>query len=108
MEIMRIASAAAAAAESAEAKNHESADNVSSSPPLPNSPALQNTTAAVGSLLAQLCPTPKSILCKMQAGNDCQTKIDCARYDAQRYRIFANIFLSQIHKFYTPFIFGFA
>ncbi|XP_024028470.1 protein TIFY 3B [Morus notabilis] len=64
-EILRIA-AAAATIKSGDAKTIE-ADNASSTPLQARSPALQNTAAAMGSLLAQLCPTPKSTLCKMQA-----------------------------------------
>ncbi|PON49429.1 Jasmonate-zim domain protein [Parasponia andersonii] len=68
-EIIHIAAGAAAAAaaiKSSEVKNTE-ADNASSSPAPARLPALQNTAAAMGSLLAQLCPAQKSSLCKLQA-----------------------------------------
>ncbi|GMN42711.1 hypothetical protein TIFTF001_011917 [Ficus carica] len=65
-EIFRIAAAAATAIKSDGVKNNEP-DNSSSSPLQAGSPVLQNTAAAMGSLLAQLCPSQKSTLCKIQA-----------------------------------------
>ncbi|KAF4366442.1 hypothetical protein F8388_003680 [Cannabis sativa] len=70
-EIIRMAAATAAAIKSSNMNNME-ADNASSSPVPPRSPAIQNA-AAVGSLLAQLCPAQKSSLNKLQAGNNCPT-----------------------------------
>ncbi|KAM6600043.1 hypothetical protein CsatA_019652 [Cannabis sativa] len=64
-EIIRMAAATAAAIKSSNMNNME-ADNASSSPVPPRSPAIQNA-AAVGSLLAQLCPAQKSSLNKLQA-----------------------------------------
>lgn len=82
-EIFRIAAAAATAIKSDGVKNNEP-DNSSSSPLQAGSPVLQNTAAAMGSLLAQLCPSQKSTLCKIQAGNNCTTKLEseCTSYDA--------------------------
>uniref|UniRef100_A0A803NSF0 Uncharacterized protein n=2 Tax=Cannabis sativa TaxID=3483 RepID=A0A803NSF0_CANSA len=64
-EIIMMAAATAAAIKSSNMNNME-ADNASSLPVPPRSPAIQNL-AAVGSLLAQLCPAQKSSLNKLQA-----------------------------------------